>query len=319
MPVLKRRAGARELGVNLDALAHYLGGDVIGHDSIVFPGPGHSVNDRSASIRFTEDCFNKVFKSHSFSNPEEKEEIERTVIAALREMGWDGEAISLEGGTDARTPEQKREYARSVWMAAVPPEGTLVEAYLRSRGLTVAMEDISEVIRFHGNCPFGRGNRVPCMVAAVRDIVTDEGLTLHRTALTLFGAKNVVSMNGENVTKAVMGSVKGGAIKFGEPANGVLGVGEGIETALTLGQGLEIPVWSMVSANNMAKLPVLEGVRELYVAEDQDEMLAGRRATKEVCNAWVPKGREVHIVRPEKGLKDLNDMIDQTKKARGTE
>jgi hypothetical protein len=45
------------------AAAHALGGDIIGRDQVLCPGPGHSPRDRSLAVRFVADGF--IVHSHA--------------------------------------------------------------------------------------------------------------------------------------------------------------------------------------------------------------------------------------------------------------
>ena len=71
------------------------------------------------------------------------------------------------------------------------------EAYIRilvTRGIgdwLGAFVRIDESLGFHPSCPFGN-ERLPCMIALVRDIVTDAPIAIHRTALDLSGASRRV-------------------------------------------------------------------------------------------------------------------------------
>ena len=83
---------------------------------------------------------------------------------------------------DEAEDEARTEKALKIWSQSRPLRGTLAEYYLRSRGIEVPAE-AREVLRFHAECPFD-GRTVPALVALVRDIVTDEPVAIHRTALT---------------------------------------------------------------------------------------------------------------------------------------
>ena len=88
---------------------------------------------------------------------------------------------------DEAEDEARTEKALKIWSQSRPLRGTLAEYYLRSRGIEVPAE-AREVLRFHAECPFD-GRTVPALVALVRDIVTDEPVAIHRTALTEDGRK----------------------------------------------------------------------------------------------------------------------------------
>ena len=88
---------------------------------------------------------------------------------------------------DEAEDEARTEKALKIWSQSRPLRGTLAEYYLRSRGIEVP-DEAREVLRFHAECPFD-GSTVPALVALVRDIVTDEPIAIHRTALTSDGRK----------------------------------------------------------------------------------------------------------------------------------
>jgi hypothetical protein len=78
------------------------------------------------------------------------------------------------------------EPAARIWAESVNPRGTLIERYLAARGLALPPGG-EEAIRFHPQCPF-KGERVPAMVALLRDIRTDDPCGIHRTALLSDGS-----------------------------------------------------------------------------------------------------------------------------------
>ena len=84
--------------------------------------------------------------------------------------------------------------ARRVWGDAVQPVGTLVEAYLRGRGLALPG---GAPVRFHPACPRG-AERLPAMLCLMSDPVTGEPCGVHRTFLTRDGSgKAPEGPNGE--------------------------------------------------------------------------------------------------------------------------
>jgi hypothetical protein len=53
--------------LDVRAAAHALGGDISGRDGVVCPGPGHSRQDRSLSVKFDANAPGG-FVTHSFAN-----------------------------------------------------------------------------------------------------------------------------------------------------------------------------------------------------------------------------------------------------------
>ena len=312
--MLRRRAGPQALGVNLDALAQYLGGTIATTNTITFPGPGHSISDRSASVTFTPDAWNGVFKTHSYANRDEVPEIERVVFEALDAIGWSGEGL---GEVDERSAKEKKEdgrqRARWMWGFGRDAKDTVVEEYLRKRCVRLPPGDVIQYWRF-GH--FGQNKMVPLMLAKVSDIKNDEGIAVHRTALSLDAEKAYYDLYGNMDCRAFAGSPKGGAIKL-FPLAEVLGVGEGIETSLSLREmkgWKDLAVWSLMSDIGLSKFPVLEGVRKLIIAEDNDQ--GGITATAELAQRWRAAGREVQIVGTRSKHPELNDINDLVRRIR---
>ena len=83
-----------------------------------------------------------------------------------------------------------------------------------------------------------------------------------------------------------------------------LGVGEGIETALTLAKEIT-PVWSLLTAGELAELPYLHPLECLTVAIDNDE--AGINAFNAVAERWSSQGAEVIGLQAKQTGSDLND------------
>ena len=196
--------------------------------------------------------------------------------------------------------EQRKQRAVALWNEAVDPRGTLVETYLRSRALTVPDGIALDVIRFHRSCPFGKGERHPCMIAAYHSIETGELVAIHRTALTPDGRK---------IDRKMLGPAGGAAIKLESATGGnTLVIGEGIETCLSaIAAGIS-PVWAMGSADAIARFPVQPGIEVIGILGELDDSGASQRATQSVGDRWHTAGREVHLFLPTEG-KDINDAL----------
>src|SRR5262249_31450273 len=87
----------------------------------------------------------------------------------------------------AQEKQRRTQQALTIWNEAQPCRGSPIEDYLYyTRGIGDWLDSfpyLDEVFRYHANCPFG-DERLPCMLALVRDIKTDEPIAIHRTALT---------------------------------------------------------------------------------------------------------------------------------------
>jgi hypothetical protein len=187
--------------------------------------------------------------------------------------------------------------AGEIWQASFDPRGTLAGRYLKSRGLELPDSLAGRLVRFHAACPFGPGQRLPCMVTLFREVVTDRPVAIQRTALTQDGAK---------IGRMTMGPSAGAALKLSADTDvlGGLHIAEGFESALAaMLIGLR-PIWALGSKGAIGAFPVLAGVESLTILPEpdaEDEVQAcGRR--------WFEADREVFLGRPTRG-KDLNDAI----------
>lgn len=289
----------------LEHAARALGGEVRG-GRIYFPGPNHDGRDRSAWLQFHSRAPGG-FLAGTFSPANDWAEIRDYVRDRL---GLGRERVAAPAPTVApkppKTDAERTARALAIWRESRHPRGTAVETYLARRGLTLPDEAAGEAIRFHPACPF-RGQRMSCMVALVADVVTNAPKAIHRTALTTDGRKAVV----EGLARLSLGPVGGGAVKLTADENVTLclGIGEGIESTLSLRLAPEFgasPVWALLSAGQVAMLPVLAGIEALWIAVDHDP--AGIRAADTVAERWRTAGREVFKVRPIAHQTDLNDL-----------
>ena len=197
--------------------------------------------------------------------------------------------------------------ALKIWNEREPFFGSPAEVYLRdTRGIGDWLGDfrrLDEVLGFHPACPF-EDKRLPCMVALVRNIQTDEPQAIHRTALAL-------EPRPDRIGRLSLGPITGGAIKLSpndEVSHGLL-IGEGIETALSAAVRLKFhPVWSVISRTGLAKFPVLSGIECLTVAVDNDDSGDGQRAAVTLVERMVAAGVEVITSQPH-FVKDFNDLV----------
>ena len=193
------------------------------------------------------------------------------------------------------------EFPLQLWSEAISAIGTLAEKYLTSRQLALP-DRHKEVLRFHPSCPFGKGTRLPCLVALYRDIRTDEPKAIHRTALT---------PDGKKIDPMSLGPVGGCAIKLtpDEDVTEGLAVGEGIETTLA-GMALNFkPAWALGFAGAIAKFPVLPGIECLTILVDNDASGTGQTKALECSRRWTSMGCEVFRVVPTALGQDMADII----------
>jgi putative DNA primase/helicase len=299
------------MNAQLKAWAWALGGLVSG-GSVLAPGPGHSAKDRSLSIRPSASSPDG-FLVHSFTGDDWR--LCRDHVRA--KLGLPRNSIPKQYVTapkqPAKQPNEETECQRSinvwraVWGAAVNPSRTLVEKYLRSRCLDLPVESAGEAIRFHECCKFGLECH-PAMVCLVRNIVSNEPQGIHRTALAPGGA--AVKRDGKTF-RMRLGTILWGAIKL-DPDEDVterLCIGEGVETCLAGRQMGLRPVWSAVSKNGVANFPVLPGVGGVHILKENDPKSQSAKAVEVCARRWYEAGRDVMVVEPDSGSKDLNDEL----------
>jgi putative DNA primase/helicase len=200
----------------------------------------------------------------------------------------------------AIAPSAPRTALAKLWRAAVPIAGTIAETYLRdARG--IRMPAWPADLRFHPHCPRG-ADRLPAMLAVMRDPVAGQAVGLHRTFLAADGADRLRDPMG----KAMLGHAGMVMLSpFAEVTQG-LHIAEGVESALSaLAIGLE-PAWAAASAGGIARFPVLAGIDAITILADAD---GPGRAAAETCAArWADAGCEARIILPLRAGTDFNDI-----------
>ena len=298
--------------MDLREIARMLGGQVVG-DQVLCPGPGHSTKDRSLAVRLSR-CAPSGLVTYSHAGDDQR--ICRAYV--LSSLGYKTfEKTIRRNQYDPPTSHRlttnalnQTQAALQIWQQGRDPAGTPVMRYLKQRSVTIPECAAGVTVRYHPACPFA-GTKVPAMVCLVRDILTDEPVAIHRTALSLDGRKVRVGHN----DRLCLGPIAGGAIKLTPDAEVsiCLGIGEGIETTLSLRRCLEFggsSVWSLISAGGLRNFPVLSGIESLWVAVDNDRSGVGQRAARSTGLRWQAAGAEVFLLKPRALGNDLNDLFN---------
>ena len=270
-------------GGDLNEIALALGGEVRGR-AIVAPSPGMPDTDRSMVIHvdpatphnfFIYGCEGSLGKA-------------RDVVAKKLKL--------IAPSADAA--DERSAQALRIWQETVPATGTLVERYLRSRGIDIPVPD---ALRFHGALRHGpTSGRWPAMVAAVVDL-GGHTVAIHRTFLKLDGSgKAPIDPN-----RMTLGPIGGNAIRLAAATDEVV-VGEGIETCLSVTAATGKPSWSAISAVGLRTLILPDAIRTVTILADGDE--AGEAAASAASRRWIGEGRRVLIARAPKGH-DFNDVL----------
>jgi putative DNA primase/helicase len=199
------------------------------------------------------------------------------------------------------TDTERIDRALAIWADTVPLVGTLAEVYLKGRGIT--LEDEVADLRFHPRCPAGAGERLPAMVALMRNIATNEPSAIHRTFLRADG------LGKADTGKRMLGVAAGAVIKIDDDAEVSMGLGlaEGIENALSLWSSGWRPVWAAGSAGAIKTFPVMDGIEALTIFADADDSGVGIEAARSCATRWSDAGRKVDIHKPPAGT-DWNDV-----------
>lgn len=281
-----------------ETMAKALGGRKVGQGWTA-RCPAHDDREPSLSIR---DADGKVLvRCHAGCD-------QRDVIAALKARGlWDGKERSSLPKPSRRkvssprpdpSQAERSAVALSIWQSTIPAEGTPVEAYLASRGLTCSLPPS---LRFHSGLKHPSGEIWPCMVALVTRGADETPLAIHRTFLARDGQGKAPV----EPAKMMLGPCRAGAVRLGDPSD-VLMIGEGIETCLAAMQTTGHPAWAALSTSGLRALDLPDCVRDVIVLADGDD--PGEAAARDCALRWMRQGRRVRIARPPRGL-DFNDML----------
>jgi putative DNA primase/helicase len=300
-----------------------LGGDVVGRETVLCPGPGHSPKDRSLSVKFVPTAPDG-FLVKSFADDDWREcrdhvrsrlglpgwkpgDEQRRTVPVQHIAKWDLAATEAEADEGPRkwTEDEiiRIANARRIWEEARDPCGTLAERYLREHRRVDLPDDLAgRVLRFHPACPWknennGNIDRIPALIAPFRSIDDDAVTGIHRIALEPFVAKP---------ERRMLGIVHRAAIKL-DPISEQLAVGEGFETCMAsreLGYG---PTWALGSTGSISFFPIIGGVKTLLILGERGD--ASTHAIKLCGTRWKNAGRRVRFAMPDAEFSDLNDVL----------
>jgi DNA polymerase bacteriophage-type len=198
--------------------------------------------------------------------------------------------------------------ALQLWSDSQSIRGTVAERYLHvTRCIARLPSAVHDSLRFHPACPFGR-ERLPCLVALMRDPLNDVPIGIQRTALTLRGEQV------EKIDRRMLGHA--GVVKLWPLGTATqLAVGEGLETTLSamilsarLGEDLR-PAWAALSSGMLGALPVIPQVSRLTLFVDNDANGQGQTSAARCDDRWTRAGRTVVHLTPEQPSFDFNDLI----------
>lgn len=200
-------------------------------------------------------------------------------------------------------PTGSPEAARRLFAMSQPISGTVVETYLRKRGIAALHGTGS--LRFHPRCYYRPDEHAPtetwpAMIAAVTDL--DGKLTgAHRTWLAPDGAGKAPI----DTPRRAMGDLLGHAVRFGL-THDAMAAGEGIETILSLRcASPHMPMVAALSAAHLAAILFPATLRRLYIVRDDDP--AGDGARDSLVERAQAAGIEAIVLSPTLG--DFNEDL----------
>lgn len=245
---------------------------------------------------------------------------QRVVDALIHRGLWEGKAGDYQPPTPAELRKIREEaeadkrrkiaYARDLWRQGQPIADTLVDRYLRERGLRGPFHD---TLRYAPGLKHGpTGQLFPAMMAAVAIWPSREITGIHRTFLRADGLGQAPI----STAKMMFGDCRGGAVRLA-PAATDLAVAEGIETGLSVQQETGLPVWSALSTSGVKSLVIPDEVRRVDIYADHDiskradgsEFNPGLEAAEKAAAGWLALGKKVKIHMPVTPKTDFNDVL----------
>lgn len=220
--------------------------------------------------------------------------------------------VARQGDAAERKAREKAEEIRKaheadrIWSQCQPIAGTIVAAYLQSRGLRdPGCRDLG-----HCDYPFPP-SPIPGMVARLRDPVSGNEVAgvVHRTLLKGDGSGKADIPE----PKMLLGHPKNGVVMLAPmTGDGRLGIAEGIETALSAMQMFEVPVWAGLSDGKVRQFVLPPGLRLLTIFADRRE--GGVKAAWALYHRACAHGIEARVYLP-KSDDDFNVDLRQGHRA----
>jgi len=218
---------------------------------------------------------------------------------------WNGPVVKR---APARDDDDAERTARALQLFndAEPFFGTLAARYLadvRGVDLEALPASIGDALRFNPCCPFGPGTVHPCLLALMRDPISDAPTGIQRIALTT---------DAQKIDRRMLG--RAGVVKLW-PAGERLVIAEGLETTLAAATRLPYrgaplqPAWAALSSGGLAMFPVIACVERLILLADHDHNGAGQAAADVCMQRWEQAGRGGVRLLPERPGADFNDIV----------
>jgi hypothetical protein len=324
--------------IDVRAIAAALGGQVVGANKILAPGPGHSRRDRSLAVKLDlrapdgfmcfshagddwKDCRDYVRQRLGLPEWQPGDNRQRS-IPQQHVAKWDMATVEAEADDvpAAFTDEELARIANAqrLYHEGRDPRGTLAETYLREHRKLDLPDTLAGVLRFHPRCPWrdedaGQTVFIPALTAPFRaiDADRDDEITgIHRIALNPDGSK---------IGRRMLGIVTRAAIKLDPLVGDTLVIGEGVETCMAVHElmGMKLidaaPVWALGSAGAISFFPLINTVKKLIVLGENNDDGTNAHAIDLCRTRWRKAGRQVHVIKPSPQHDDMNDALIATK------
>ena len=261
--------------IDIRAMARLLGGEVVGRNILLCPGPGHSPKDRSLQVTLDarapdgvlvhsfagdhwQDCRDYVRERLGLPPWEPGDEQDRRIHPA-RICEWDGRIVDqmrqratarvvlmIRFASSAHAPSGMRPATRAArWWRLI-----FVSGASRSMMMSPGGRSASIARTPWRNETTGQTDRVPALIAAFRSLDDDEITAIHRIALT---------PDGHKLGRRMLGLVQRAAMKLDDHVGDELAIGEGIETCLAARMlGIQ-PTWALGSVGMISPFSTAAG------------------------------------------------------------
>jgi putative DNA primase/helicase len=193
-----------------------------------------------------------------------------------------------------------------LWSKSQPAQGTVVETYLRSRGIILPIPGTIRFLPRAFHKPSGQ--HFPVMLARVDLVGQSQPVAVHRTFLKPDGSGKADVPS----SKMMLGPVQGGSVHLAEPTD-ILAVTEGIETGLSVMQATGLSTWAALSCVGMRSLVLPPGIKTVWIFSDNDNSNQrdnpGLKTAYTAAEHWTKEGRNVRVIVPSKPGQDFNDLL----------
>jgi hypothetical protein len=283
-PELAYKISAGTANWGLEEIAGRLDGVTSGLHRVLCPSPGRPWDDRSMCV-----IFNNPGRPSSFYvyAVEGEHDVAEAYIRQRLKLLPD------------EPPADYSKLIREIWEETAPAPGTVVERYLRSRGITLP---IPASLRYHPKLYHSETGRYFSGMVAARTGPQGNLLAIHRTYLTDSGRKAAIDPDRKDLG---VQRHRGTGILLAPIAEEML-VGEGIETVLSGMQMSGIPGIACGVAKGLEGLLLPPVVRRVRVLIDGDD--AGKASARRARARWFRERRQVAFVPAPPG-KDFNDLL----------